>query len=63
MRNTPAHYAGLDTRVNAGWPHLRDAHLPGVKHRFHNDTTPHYGETAARRSKERTLAFFRATLG
>ncbi|MBW8781881.1 MAG: dienelactone hydrolase family protein [Verrucomicrobia bacterium] len=67
------HYAGLDTRVNAGWPAyeaaLKAAKVayevyiyPGVNHGFHNDTTPRYDKAAAELSWQRTLAFFHARL-
>ncbi len=63
------HYAGLDERVNAGWPEYRQALdnagkrytayiYEGVNHGFHNDTTPRYDEEAARLAEERTMAFF-----
>ena len=63
------HYAGLDERVNAGWPEYQqalDAHgksytmhmYEGANHGFHNDTTPRYDEAAARLAQERTIAFF-----
>lgn len=63
------HYAGLDERVNAGWPayeaalkanHVRyTMHMyEGVNHAFHNDTTPRYDEAAAKLSWQRTLDFF-----
>jgi carboxymethylenebutenolidase len=63
------HYAGLDERINAGWPAFREAleandvtytmHLyPDVNHGFHNDTTPRYDEAAAALAQERTIAFF-----
>lgn len=63
------HYAGLDERVNAGWPEyskaLRDnqkafsVHFyPGVNHGFHNDTTPRYDAEAAELAWARTLEFF-----
>ena len=63
------HYAGLDERVNAGWPAYQEAldangkrytmHMyEGVNHGFHNDTTPRYDEGAARVAQERTMAFF-----
>ncbi len=68
------HYAGLDERVNAGWPAFEAAleehgkeytmHMyEGVNHGFHNDTTPRYDETAAKLAQERTMAFFREHLG
>jgi carboxymethylenebutenolidase len=63
------HYAGLDERINAGWPawkealdraHVRYAEYtyPNVNHGFHNDTTPRYDEAAAKLAWSRTLAFF-----
>jgi carboxymethylenebutenolidase len=63
------HYAGLDERVNAGWPAFEAAlrandktyvmHMyDGANHGFHNDTTPRYDEDAARLAQERTMAFF-----
>ena len=63
------HYAGLDERVNAGWPGYQEAldangkkyamHMyEGVNHGFHNDTTPRYDEAAAKLAQERTIAFF-----
>jgi carboxymethylenebutenolidase len=62
-------YAGLDERVNAGWPEYKEAldaagkdytmHMyEGVNHGFHNDTTPRFDEEAARLAEERTMAFF-----
>jgi carboxymethylenebutenolidase len=67
------HFAGLDTRVNEGWPAYvtalqandkeYSAHLyPGVNHGFHNDSTPRYDFEAARLAWERTVAFFREKL-
>jgi len=67
------HYAGLDTRVNAGWPAYEEALkkagveyeafiYPDVNHGFHNDTTPRYDKAAAELSWERTLAFFKKKL-
>ena len=63
------HYAGLDERIDAGWPawqkaldanHVRYAmHMyAGVNHGFHNDTTPRYDEAAATLAWSRTIAFF-----
>ena len=63
------HYAGLDTRVNGGWPAYEEAlkanHVTytayvydGVNHGFHNDTTPRYDEAAAKLAWQRTLDFF-----
>jgi carboxymethylenebutenolidase len=67
------HYAGLDERVNAGWPAFESALKEGgVKyqmfmyadtyHGFHNDTTPRYDEAAARLAWSRTMAFFEKNL-
>jgi carboxymethylenebutenolidase len=63
------HYAGLDTRVNAGWPAYEEAlkanHIEyaayiyeGANHGFHNDTTPRYDAAAAKLAWQRTLDFF-----
>jgi carboxymethylenebutenolidase len=63
------HYAGLDERINEGWPAFEAAlkengktyevHVyPDVNHGFHNDTTPRYDEAAATLAWERTLAWF-----
>ena len=63
------HYAGLDTRINEGWPAFEqalkangkvyEAHVyPGVNHGFHNDSTPRYDEAAATLAWDRTLAWF-----
>jgi carboxymethylenebutenolidase len=62
-------YAGLDTRINGGWPAyeeaLKAAKVPyqgfiydGVNHGFHNDTTPRYDEAAAKLAWTRTLEHF-----
>jgi len=67
-------YAGLDKRVNAGWPAYEEALVandksfemfmyPEVNHGFHNNTTPRYDEAAAQLSWERTIAFFKENLG
>jgi carboxymethylenebutenolidase len=67
------HYAGLDTRVDEGWPAYEQAlkeqkkeytayTYPGVNHGFHNDTTPRYDKAAAELSWQRTLDFFNAKL-
>lgn len=66
-------YAGLDTRVNEGWPAYEaalkaagktyTAHMyPEVNHGFHNDTTPRYDKAAAELAWERTIAFFKKHL-
>jgi len=63
------HYAGLDDRVNAGWPAyeaaLKANHITytayiydGVNHGFHNDTTPRYDKAAATLAWDRTVEFF-----
>lgn len=63
------HYAGLDERINAGWPAYEaalkadgktyEAYVyDGVNHGFHNDTTPRYDEAAATLAWDRTLAWF-----
>lgn len=67
------HYAGLDERINQGWPDYERALkangkkytayiYPGVNHGFHNDTTPRYDDEAARLAWKRTVAFFRKNL-
>ncbi|MDF2158420.1 dienelactone hydrolase family protein [Algoriphagus sp. CAU 1675] len=66
-------YAGLDERVNAGWPAYEEAlkangvsyemyMYPDVNHGFHNNTTPRYDEAAANLAWERTIAFFKKNL-
>jgi carboxymethylenebutenolidase len=63
------HYAGLDQRVNAGWPAYEEALkknnkefqayiYEGVNHGFHNNTTPRYDEKAATLAWVRTIDFF-----
>jgi carboxymethylenebutenolidase len=63
------HYAGLDTRVNEGWPAYETALkenkkeytayiYPNVNHGFHNDTTPRYDKDAAELAWKRTVDFF-----
>jgi len=63
------HYAGLDERINAGWPALEaalkannksyEAYIyANVNHGFNNDTTPRYDKAAADLAWSRTLAFF-----
>jgi carboxymethylenebutenolidase len=62
------HYAGLDERIDAGWPAFEKALkankivykeylYQGVNHGFHNDTTPRYDEKAAKLAWSRTLDF------
>jgi carboxymethylenebutenolidase len=66
-------YAGLDTRVNDGWPAYEAALkenkkeyvvyiYPGVNHGFHNDTTPRYDKAAAELAWTRTIDFFNQKL-
>jgi carboxymethylenebutenolidase len=68
------HYAGMDDRINAGWPAYEAALkaagtdyqafvYEGAQHGFHNDTTPRYDEAAATLAWDRTLGFFREKLG
>jgi carboxymethylenebutenolidase len=63
------HYAGLDERIDAGWPAFEAAlkandvkyqmyMYANTNHGFHNDTTPRYDEAAAKLAWSRTLAFF-----
>jgi carboxymethylenebutenolidase len=67
------HYAGLDTRVNEGWPAYEKAltenkkkytvyTYPEVNHGFHNDSTPRYDKAAAELAWQRTIDFFKANL-
>ncbi|HVU58207.1 MAG TPA: dienelactone hydrolase family protein [Puia sp.] len=67
------HYAGLDTRINEGWPAYEEALkenkkeytayiYPGVNHGFHNDTTPRYDKAAAELAWQRTIDFFKQKL-
>lgn len=67
------HYAGLDQRINDGWPSfetaLKNAKVeheafiyPGVNHGFHNDSTPRYDEAAAKLAWQRTVDFFKKKL-
>ncbi len=66
-------YAGLDKRVNAGWPAYEEALkannkeytayvYPEVNHGFHNNTTPRYDEPAATLAWKRTIDFFKKNL-
>ncbi|PCJ93229.1 MAG: dienelactone hydrolase [Flavobacteriaceae bacterium] len=66
-------YAGLDERVNAGWPAYEKAlkankvahtayFYPEVNHGFHNNTTPRYDDPAATLAWDRTVAFFKEKL-
>ncbi|MDP5061729.1 MAG: dienelactone hydrolase family protein [Maribacter sp.] len=66
-------YAGLDERVNAGWPAYEKAlnelgkenvayFYPEVNHGFHNTSTPRYDEPAAELAWSRTIEFFKEKL-
>ena len=67
------HYAGVDERVNAGWPAYETALkannikytayiYEGAQHGFNNDTTPRYDEKAAKLAWQRTVDFFNQNL-
>jgi carboxymethylenebutenolidase len=67
------HYAGLDERINEGWPAYEAALkaagtdyqafiYEGVNHGFHNDSTPRYDPAAAELAWGRTVDFFREKL-
>ncbi len=66
-------FAGLDTRVNEGWPAYEEAlkkfdkdyvayMYPDVNHGFHNTTTPRYDKEAAELAWKRTIDFFKSKL-
>lgn len=66
-------FAGLDERVNAGWPNYEKAlkennkdyvayTYPNVNHGFHNTSTPRYDEEAAELAWKRTMDFFKEKL-
>ena len=66
-------YAGLDTRVNEGWPDYEEdlkrykkdyvAYMyPDVNHGFHNTSTPRYDKPAAELAWKRTMDFFKEKL-
>ncbi len=63
------HYAGLDERINEGWPAYEaalqehgktyEAYIyEGVNHGFHNDSTPRYDAEAAELAWDRTIDWF-----
>jgi carboxymethylenebutenolidase len=67
------HHAGLDERVNAGWPDFEKAlkandldyvnyAYPGANHGFHNDTTPRFDEESAELAWQRTVEHFNTHL-
>jgi len=66
-------YAGLDKRVNEGWPAYEEALkannkeytayvYPDVNHGFHNYSTSRYNKEAAELAWSRTIAFFEEKL-
>lgn len=66
-------FAGLDERVNAGWPTYEKAlkehnkeyvayTYPDVNHGFHNTSTPRYDKEAAELAWGRTIDFFKKHL-
>ena len=66
-------FAGLDKRINAGWPafeaalkaHNKDyqAHFyPDANHGFHNYSTSRYDKAQAKLAWQRTMAFFKKHL-
>jgi carboxymethylenebutenolidase len=68
------HFAGLDTRVNEGWPDYEAALkankkefaayvYPNVNHGFHNTSTARYDKDAATLAWSRTIDFFKEKLG
>lgn len=68
------HFAGTDERINASWPAYEAAlkaagvaytahQYAGTQHGFNNDTTPRFDEANAKVAWDRTLAFFKKTLG
>ena len=67
------HYAGVDDRINAGWPKYEAALkaagtryeafvYAGMQHGFNNDTTPRFDAEAAKLAWSRTTSFFRKHL-
>ena len=67
------HYAGIDERINAGWPAYEaalkqadvnyEAHIyPNVQHGFNNDTTPRYDAGTAKLAWDRTVSVFNVYL-
>jgi carboxymethylenebutenolidase len=67
------HHAGLDERINVGWPayraaleaagkRFREYTYDNCNHGFHNDTTPRYDKAAAELAWQRTIEFFRDNL-
>jgi len=67
------HYAGLDERINKGWPDYEAALKANNKtytafiyencnHGFNNDTTPRYDEANAKLAWQRSIEFFKKYL-
>jgi carboxymethylenebutenolidase len=67
------HYAGVDERINAGWPKFEAALkaaetryeafiYAGVQHGFNNDTTPRFDAQAAKLAWLRTTTFLKMNL-
>src|SRR5947207_10705020 len=63
------HYAGMDDRIDAGWPAYEAALkankvdyqafiYQGAQHGFNNDTTPRYDEASAKLAWQRTVDWF-----
>src|SRR5213596_2985806 len=63
------HYAGMDERIDAGWPafeaalkankvHYEQYTYAGAQHGFNNDTTPRYDEASAKLAWQRTVDWF-----
>ena len=63
------HYAGVDERINAGWPAYEEALkankvryegyvYAGAQHGFNNDTTPRFDAAAAKLAWGRTVDWF-----
>ena len=63
------HYAGMDERIDAGWPAYEAALkankvdyqafiYQGAQHGFNNDTTPRYDEASAKMAWQRTTDWF-----
>jgi carboxymethylenebutenolidase len=67
--NLLIHYAGMDERIDAGWPayeaalkankvHYEQYTYAGAQHGFNNDTTPRYDEASAKLAWQRTMDWF-----
>jgi carboxymethylenebutenolidase len=63
------HYAGMDERIDAGWPayeaalkankvHYEQYTYAGAMHGFNNDTTPRFDEASAKLAWGRTMDWF-----